>query len=449
MEKRNLIKLILISSLLILVSSANELLIISYGESTFWIAAIGMLWVLLITIIGYIFSRLLIFPNLNSTLIIFILILNLSIYKILHLYVGYSFIRPNQRILLGLTSILIAYWGSKYINLAMAIRIGKSVVVGAIIFIVYNFSANLEESSSRKYDVLSLENISNLNTKANVIIVFDELSYEYDVSIREILKNAGLNIKYKILESAGKNTLNALPSMLKAVRHDDVFPCGLDRLCGTNGFSFSLLKSYKFDLDIVGFYFPYCKIQDLRYCKVTKRSDHEKDLLSASWSTVTCRVFGFLKLIKLCARESIEGINIYENYRSSIILDTFNAPFWEKGGTLFVHIPLPHPPGKTIGNTLLIDYLENIDRAGGYLEKVLQELNLKFGTDFKIIVTSDHPLRASYWCNVEGYKNKLCKDESPSEKPYVPLILASPKINAFKDPESMIGIFSSTLSELK
>jgi hypothetical protein len=448
MEIKNYNKLIITSLLLILVSSANELMTISYGESSYLLVAFGMLWILLITISGYILSRLVIYQNLNFTLIIFILILNLSLYKILLPYINYNFIRPNQRISLGLISILVAYWGAKYIDLNMAVRIGKSVLVGSIIFVIYGYISSPRENYLVKNDVLNIDNISNVNTKANVIIIFDELSYEYDSSLRDILNNAGLNINYKILESAGKNTLNAIPSMLTTSRHDEVYPCGLDRLCGNNEFAFSLLRSYNFNLDIIGFYHPYCRIQGLRYCKVTKRSDYEKNTLVASWNMVTCRVFGFLKIFKICNRESVEGINIYESYRNSVIKDTFNAPFWTNGGTLFVHMPLPHPPGKIVGNDLLLDYIDNIDRAGDYLERLLMKLKSNFGNDFKILVTSDHPLRASYWCNIEQYKNKRCEERLPSEKPYVSLILASPKMNAFKEPNSMIGIFSGSSSEL-
>jgi hypothetical protein len=87
----------------------------------------------------------------------------------------------------------------------------------------------------------------------------------------------------------------------------------------------------------------------------------------------------------------------------------FLSPFWQEGGILYAHMPFPHPPGNLQGAGLAADYGDNLKLAANSAEQVWKRGRARFGDDFRLIVTSDHPLRPELYCRHEKYLETGCK----------------------------------------
>jgi hypothetical protein len=55
------------------------------------------------------------------------------------------------------------------------------------------------------------------------------------------------------------------------------------------------------------------------------------------------------------------------------------------------------------------------------------KLKNRFGDDFLLIVTSDHPLRVTHHCMHPMYKSENCTKGLPPNRNKVPLIIATPR----------------------
>jgi hypothetical protein len=106
--------------------------------------------------------------------------------------------------------------------------------------------------------------------------------------------------------------------------------------------------------------------------------------------------------------------------------DLFGAPFWSKGGLLYVHLLLPHPPSVS-GETQLADaYAANVARAKELVFDVLGRLGQgPSRDDFALVITSDHHLRSEVWCKVEPYVRHDCQLPAEMLTAEIPFIVAN------------------------
>ena len=108
------------------------------------------------------------------------------------------------------------------------------------------------------------------------------------------------------------------------------------------------------------------------------------------------------------------------------------APAWQKGGFLFVHLPLPHPPGNTDTGSLQTHYSDNLIRTYGLVQDILHKIQVSQPDSLRLVIFSDHPLRQSMWCNQLVYSAQGCTSSQEFEDNKVPLIVAGstlPDIN--------------------
>ena len=304
---------------------------------------------------------------------------------------------------------------------------------------IYILSRNLPETTP----VLNIGKILENPPKAVVVIVADETSPEYaNYFIR------ALNIDHHILNTtnvkkAGKNTINAIPSMLTNNRHDEIDVCGVSKLCGSNIIDFSKLSATSAKTHVIGLYHPYCNIKGLKSCW------HPKfDLDSPEHPTYHESFASKLPIIKSLSYFKNE-INMNDLHKEYIInkyrRHLLESPFWSDAGLLYFHQPLPHPLGiiSKPATNLHNEYINNINLAVDNVKLIQSKLIANFGNDYAIIITSDHPLRTSFWCQESGYKLVNCNNENPAEGDLVPFIVLAPKSTTVHMPTTNVGVFAN------
>jgi hypothetical protein len=119
------------------------------------------------------------------------------------------------------------------------------------------------------------------------------------------------------------------------------------------------------------------------------------------------------------------------------------APFWERGGVLYAHLRLPHPPGAGNEPTLAAAYQHNLALVEQLVGDVADRLRqAPFASDFVLIVTSDHHLRVNEWCSEEPYRSQGCEVSEALKRPEVPFIVATPApLPGFVAPRTNGGLF--------
>jgi hypothetical protein len=119
----------------------------------------------------------------------------------------------------------------------------------------------------------------------------------------------------------------------------------------------------------------------------------------------------------------------------------FQMPFWNRGGVLYVHQLAPHPKMVT-GLPLNVEYRENVSSAAKFVQEIDVRLRERFGEDYILIVTSDHPLRTqSRWC--QGmYSSDDCLAKNPPEGELVPFLVKAPQGTRVSMPKSNIGVLA-------
>lgn len=269
-----------------------------------------------------------------------------------------------------------------------------------------------------------------------IVLLLDEWSPEYSGPIEEVLRARQLPVKRVVLPSAGPNTLQAVPGMLIGKDISGALPCGRDLLCTTRGtFAFSRLAVER-PVDIVGFFHPYCSMQGLRSCQFMRWSEFQG--LGINLYQLGCaRILAWASCPSMAAR--VQRSLGRENIGRALLADRaprvtlvgkmedtlHSAPFWKNGGLLYAHLPIPHPPGVERQGSLDADYQFNIASAARIVDQVAQRAQSRFGSDFALVVLTDHPLRAAYWCTTHYYPQSDCGRKLAGHKNgHIPVVLA-------------------------
>lgn len=286
---------------------------------------------------------------------------------------------------------------------------------------------------------LAIERVVRHPPKAVVVLILDEMSPELAPLLRPVLTSQDHIFHVGQVQKAGKDTIYAIPSMLTSKRHDDVAACGATRLCGADFFDMALLRAARTDIDLVGFFHPYCTIQGLRSCWIPLPTDASSAVIFNNMTAQLHLVTGGLipKLKEPAAKWSAEST------RRAIAQHALNAPFWsEGGGMLYVHQYLPHPDGVADGFSLHEEYHMKMRRAVRFVSQIKNKLQGHFGKEYMLIVTSDHPLRTSMWCSKPAYESSNCANENFRETKNVPFIVLAPRNVRVTIPTTNVGLFS-------
>ncbi|MES2353824.1 MAG: hypothetical protein V4568_05330 [Pseudomonadota bacterium] len=267
-----------------------------------------------------------------------------------------------------------------------------------------------------------------------LMLLLDEMSPELADPVVQAVSS---NLKYvqnSTIEAAGRSTANVIPAMLTGKRFDEVMPCGSTTICSRNAsLDFSQLRMANETIDIIGFQQPYCAIQGMRSCQQQITQEHSivrvlYDLVCNNLLSISeCSFFmkkAFSRNGKVEETTKInQAVAVNQRLTQAILL----APFWNKGGTLYAHLFTPHPLGVISSQSLAEEYKQNMDQAAELVKGMVVQLRQRFGDEFIIVVTSDHPLRVDWWCRGPIYGGPDCAKGLPENKGRVPFIIGSPK----------------------
>lgn len=321
------------------------------------------------------------------------------------------------------------------------LRASRISIVGAFIYLLAPLLL-VPRLNAEERIILSLADgpvpVAEHSVPNRLIVVLDETSFEHANQLQQAFVGpAGTTVKSRPVAAAGKDTMNAIPSMLSPRLYEGLAPCSATALCdATRMFDFSKLAAADNTTDIVGIYHPYCAIASLRFC-----------FRSPMFAPLTLRhMFCFdpfrLKLhahLELCATPQ----SSFDSGLSELVEQAWGAPFWRGGGTLLLHLPLPHPSGSGMRGGLSKEYLENVNAAEKFLRQAFGRLNSRFGSNYVMLVTSDHGLRLNMWCNQRAYQQTDCQGMMQEKSALVPLIVVSGEPARIGElPGSNLGLFS-------
>jgi hypothetical protein len=255
-----------------------------------------------------------------------------------------------------------------------------------------------------------------------VVLLLDEFSAGSAQDLLTEIDARGFDVKSWKFRSIGVNTIDAIPAIFTGRPLMDARPCTTSAICGrTRVVDFGRMHAGRDDVDVVGIYHPYCAIGGLRYC-LNQDSDRELPLVRTFLCSLPLRLF--MDRYLECPKRGYAS----PGARSATDMESklFAAPFWSKGGLLFAHLILPHPPSFSGEERLAEAYAANIARANKLVFDVLDRLDHgPHGGDYALVITSDHPLRSSTWCKVEPFSRYDCDLPAAMEDANVPFIVVN------------------------
>jgi len=276
-----------------------------------------------------------------------------------------------------------------------------------------------------------------------VFLLLDELNATAAEPLVEALAKAGRGVRVKSLLPVGDATAKVLPAMFAGGRFPDAKPCGIDTVCsGGRVLDFSRVVASRTDVDVAGFYEPYCAIRGLRSC--VHASPISPALAADRWWCAALRRSVWLSDrmgIAADQRCAELGGAVWSQLVSGLERAVVTAPVWREGGILFAHVPLPHPPGEGGEGSLATHYRDNIARAVRLVDGMVEQLARQPDRRFTIIVFSDHPLRSTLWCDTTQYRRNGCPLPRQLVDDKVPLIVAGDVPPAFDSIEDNSEVF--------
>jgi len=265
-----------------------------------------------------------------------------------------------------------------------------------------------------------------------VFLLLDELNASAAGPVVDALAKAGRGVTIKSLLPVGDATAKVVPAMFSGRRFPDAKPCGLDTVCsGAQVLDFSKVVASRPDVDVVGFYEPYCAIRGLRSC--VQLAPSSPALEGERWWCAALRRSAWLsqragsETDHRCAEL---GGRTWARMVSDVEQAIERAPVWREGGFLYAHVPLPHPPGEGHGS-LVTHYAYNLERAVHLVDRIAARAAREPERRYTIVVFSDHPLRSSVWCASNQYRHNGCPLPAELVDDKVPLIVAGEVPKAF------------------
>jgi hypothetical protein len=276
-----------------------------------------------------------------------------------------------------------------------------------------------------------------------VFLLLDELNAKAADPLIAALSKSGRDVHAKAILPVDDATSRVVPSMFSGEHFADAKPCGIHTVCsGRHVLDFSQVVASRPNVDVVGFYEPYCAIRGLRYCLRLAPDSPIFDarrwwcaaLRRSTWLVSVAPAEAGLKCAQLSGA-------IWSSLASRVEHAIWRAPVWRDGGFLYAHVPLPHPPGESGGGSLAAHYQANLERAAALVTRIGQELARQPERRFRVVVFSDHPLRPHLWCAGGQYSSNGCPLSSHLADDKVPLIAIGDIPTAFHTIKSNIEIF--------
>jgi len=257
---------------------------------------------------------------------------------------------------------------------------------------------------------------------AQVFLLLDELNASSAGPIVDALKRSGVEFQMKAIDAVGDGTAKVIPAMFSGGNFEDAKPCGAVSTCGTSDvLDFSKVTASRDDVDVVGFYMPYCAINGLRFCERLSVASPLFD-----WKRWVCASLRRMEsaprqMVDTCAQtHSLTWGRLTDEVEAAI----WRAPLWKQGGFMYAHVPLPHPPGLPSGASLEADYSQNVLRASRLVERIVLRARAENIRALSLVIFSDHPLRLWLWCGSLTYASHSCRPDDGLADRQVPLIVA-------------------------
>jgi hypothetical protein len=271
-----------------------------------------------------------------------------------------------------------------------------------------------------------------------VLLLLDELGAAAAQPLVDALVAEGWPVTSKAIKPVGDMTLKVIPQMFIGKSFPDARPCAPTTVCDRfHALDFSTVTASRPDIDIVGFYHPYCAIQDLRWCL---RLAPEPALLSSDrWRCAALRLLDRSPQSSECREIPLKR---WRQLVESVLTGADQAPFWQKGGMLYIHVPLPHPPGASANGSLREHYADNIAQATGFVKHLSKRLRERFGANARLVIFSDHGLRYHYACTTPLYSALPCDIPDTYKSSEVPLIVAGPAPTSMSRVTTNAEVFS-------
>ena len=257
-----------------------------------------------------------------------------------------------------------------------------------------------------------------------VWLVFDELSYDQTFEHRfpglampAFDRLRGKSFLFQDVQPAGYYTERAVPSLLLGQVVDDIRsdPDGraVLKLSGQKGWSvldpqatlFGDAKRNGWTSGLVGWWNPYCRIlpDTLESCYWS--TDESNGIFSTENSVLENATAPFLSKMRKTA-----AITVEQKHRASLqaIMQQGRALIAdEKIRFVFIHLPVPHPPGIYDRSTGKMrdagTYIDNLALADRSLEELISSLNATASAgNTTLIVSSDHSWRVPMWRSIAG-----------------------------------------------
>ena len=264
-----------------------------------------------------------------------------------------------------------------------------------------------------------------------IFILLDELGAAAAAPMLKSMEQASLVVSFKSIGTVGDMTAKVVPEMFVGRRFESAKPCSPTAVCDRgHSLDFARIRAAYSDIDVVGFYHPYCAMQGLRFCR--RESPPNDTLAFDRWRCAAARSLGSLAGAESghCAALPLARWRALADKINAAIHE---APFWSRGGMLFAHVPLPHPPGVTPHGSLDQHYRENLERANRLVAAIATRARVAFGERVTIVIFSDHPLRYEQACRSTIYARTSCTLQAEFKDTRVPLIVASHRIVDLSD----------------
>jgi hypothetical protein len=273
---------------------------------------------------------------------------------------------------------------------------------------------------------------------ATILLLLDEMNSSDAVPVAEYLSGHGLEVRSKPVKSVGQDTIDVVPAMFLGHSFPDAHTCGTNTVCSdVSALDFGRVRASRPDIDIVGFYHPYCAIKGLRYC--SRRGMQRALFDNVRIRCALNRRLGWNMGIDAAGCQS-KAHEPWLEMTERMLSDLERAPTLSQGGVLFAHLPLPHPPGRHNGS-MSAQYQSNVERATSVIANLLGQIK-SAGLEPRIIVFSDHPLRQEKWCRTQSHHfDPPCRTEPYLEDDKVPLIVAARSVPDISSIESNRDIF--------
>lgn len=275
---------------------------------------------------------------------------------------------------------------------------------------------------------------------AQIYLLLDELNAGSAGPFVDVFRQAGMPVAFKAVQPVAHATAQVIPALFSGLSFEQAKPCGWTTICsGSAVLDFSMISAARADIDVVGFYMPYCAIRGLRYCERLSPVSAISSLARWRCGAATRIGLGGDTTKHQC---SVEQRDRWRAFVSDVEQAIWHAPIWSRGGMMYAHVPLPHPPGPTVGGSLQTHYRENVKRAVDLVRSIVDRSRAANFDRLTIVVFSDHPLRPSLWCANPLYAADGCPLSPDLLDDRVPLIVAGDSLPSLGSVSSNSEVFS-------